>query len=143
MVDNKKHCQSCLQKYGIDGKDIHDWMDEPSYVYREKHRHFRHNLKQEIPICFINKYGKELSRNVILDHIILDSKIKNGIVNEFTSLDDIIQEILCRPLSETEPIEEDIVIGDEEMISDYKTINYENAVERWMQLNPMVPIDNE
>lgn len=55
-------------------EDIHSWMDEPCLLYGVSHRKVRHDFNQKIPQIFIDKYGEELARNIMTDHIILDLK---------------------------------------------------------------------
>ena len=77
LPNGVKHSEHSLIMYGVDGYDIHSWMDEPSQIYGGGHRKFRHDPDIEIPQVFINKYGEELARNIILDHLYLDRELKN------------------------------------------------------------------
>lgn len=75
MPLNAEHALHTLKRYGVTGEDIHKWMDEPSRVIGN-HRKFRHDPEQQIPKIFLKKYGDELARNIILDHIFLDMQYK-------------------------------------------------------------------
>jgi hypothetical protein len=52
-------------------------MDEPSQLYGPSHRWTRHNAKF-IPQRFIDKYGEELARAIMIDHILLDKQYTAG-----------------------------------------------------------------
>lgn len=99
MPSREEHCQHTLERYGVMGEDIHEWMDEPSLILGPEHRNERHDPKQEIPPIFITKYGEELARNIILDHIFLDVKSVKGKAVIYTkrrpdSFDKVIDEFL-------------------------------------------------
>lgn len=99
MPSREEHCQHTVERYGVTGEDIHEWMDEPSLILGPQHRNERHDPKQEIPPIFITKYGEELARNIILDHIFLDVKSVKGKAVIHTkrrtdSLDKVIDEFL-------------------------------------------------
>ena len=72
MPNNSVHRLRSLERYGVEGGDIHTWMDEPTKVYSADHRVFRHD-SDWIPKFFIDKYGEDLARNIMLDHIIYDN----------------------------------------------------------------------
>jgi len=61
-----------MEYYGVDGKIIHDWMDKPVLLTGPHHRAHRHDINIELPKKFIDKYGEELARNILVDHLILD-----------------------------------------------------------------------
>lgn len=83
-----------MHRYGVTGSDIHAWMDEPSQLYGSSHRWTRHNAKM-VPKKFIEKYGAELARAIMIDHILLDRKNYKIIIEknldpyEFTAGDKI------------------------------------------------------
>jgi len=83
-----EHCNLTFSRYGVYGRDIHIWMDEPIKLYGPNHRHVRHDPNQQIPIEFILKYGLELARNIMLDHLLEDAKTPNGIKN-YEDIDEI------------------------------------------------------
>lgn len=75
------HCKATSAKYGVEGSEIHRWLDEPCRKYGGGHREFRHDtetvrLAGEI---FGSKYGRALAENIALDHIMADhdEEIKN------------------------------------------------------------------
>ena len=95
MPSKTEHCTHTLDRYGVTGEDIHSWIDEPSRL-GGNHRRFRHDPDQEIPKIFIDKYGEQLARNIILDHIYLDSfenrKELEEEINDEEILNDYYQE---------------------------------------------------
>ena len=80
MPNNDEHSSHTLHRYGVSGSDIHAWMDAPSQIYGSSHRWTRHNAKM-IPKKFIEKYGEEQARAIIIDHIILDRE-RNRLIDE-------------------------------------------------------------
>ncbi|MBU0847291.1 hypothetical protein KKH23_08935 [Patescibacteria group bacterium] len=88
MPNHNEHCKHTRELYGVDGAEIHTWMDEPSQLYGASHRWIRHDLSL-IPKKFIDRYGKELAKQIMLDHILLDRKDKTkpvltGVLNPET-----------------------------------------------------------
>jgi hypothetical protein len=81
MPNLEEHCQRTKTKYKVEGKDIHKWLDEPSQTYASSHRQFRHDTKtvKLVGELFGKNYGKELSENIALDHIMADheDEVKN------------------------------------------------------------------
>ena len=74
MPNLEEHCRRTLKRYGLEGRDVHAWLDEPSREYATAHRQFRHDtetirLAGEI---FGKVYGKSLAENIALDHIMVD-----------------------------------------------------------------------
>lgn len=72
MPQKWEHVKSTERLYGVSAEDIHSWMDEPWILYGEKHRKERHNL-DFVPKIFVGKYGEKLTRQIMLDHILLDT----------------------------------------------------------------------
>jgi len=72
---HEEHCLRTYERYGIRGDEIHSWMDEPSSISGAGHRIYRHRLNQVIPKFLIVKYGRELCRYIMVDHIIADNYI--------------------------------------------------------------------
>ena len=74
MPNLEEHCKSTLKHYGVEGRDIHAWLDEPSRQYAGTHRQFRHDSEtvRLVGEVFGKKYGKSLAENIALDHIMLD-----------------------------------------------------------------------
>ena len=85
----------------MEGSDIHTWMDEPVKVYGSAHRVFRH-ISEWIPKVFFDKYGEDLARNIMLDHIIYD---KSNVDHKTTEQNLFIRKILpwIRPEDENLP----------------------------------------
>lgn len=77
MPNHEEHCQHSLELYGVRADDVHTWMDEPSSLYGSSHRWTRHDLAL-IPRKFIDEYGEELTRQIMLDHILLDRQWEVG-----------------------------------------------------------------
>ena len=77
MASLKQHCKHTFERYGVRGEDIHKWMDEPSQLFGSLHREWRHREEQVIPKVFIDKYGEDLARYIITDHLLLDQKEKS------------------------------------------------------------------
>lgn len=74
MPNIDEHCKRTLKKYGVEGRDIHKWLDEPSRKYTSGHREFRHDTEtiRFAGEIFGSKYGKALAENIALDHIMAD-----------------------------------------------------------------------
>ena len=79
MPNLRVHCLLTEQRYGVTGRDIHKWMDEPVKLYGPTHRIVRHNKYQELPQQFIEQYGAELAYNIMLDHLLADEKTPDGL----------------------------------------------------------------
>lgn len=76
MPNIERHSKSTRIRYGIEAKDFHHWIDEPLKVCGASHRKYRHKSNIMIPQEFVFKYGEEMCRNVLLDHIVLDNVTK-------------------------------------------------------------------
>jgi hypothetical protein len=63
-----------LKRYGVEGKDIHIWLDEPARHYAGIHREFRHDEKTIILVgkTFGKIYGEDKAQAIALDHIMAD-----------------------------------------------------------------------
>jgi hypothetical protein len=74
MPNLEEHCKNTLKHYGVEGRDIHAWLDEPSKQYAGTHRQFRHDTEtiKLVGEVFGKKYGKSIAENIALDHIMLD-----------------------------------------------------------------------
>jgi len=81
MPSNEEHSEDTFRRYGVRASDLHKWIDEPSELYGASHRWVRHNIRKlrsdpnYIPKEFVEKYGEELARNIMIDHILLDKHI--------------------------------------------------------------------
>jgi len=78
MPSLTEHCMFTEKRYGVTGESIHKWMDEPVIVQGPTHRKFRHDPNQKIPQYLIEEYGSTLARDIMLDHILEDSKTPDG-----------------------------------------------------------------
>ena len=78
MPSLEEHCGHTLKRYGIEGREIHQWLDEPSRKHTSGHRQFRHDTEtiKLVGKIFGEKYGREMAENIALDHIMLDHKEK-------------------------------------------------------------------
>ena len=74
MPNLEGHCKRTLKRYGVKGRDIHEWLDKPSRKYAGTHRQFRHDTEtiRLVGEVFGKKYGRSLAENIALDHIMLD-----------------------------------------------------------------------
>ena len=74
MPNLEEHCKRTLKRYGVEGRDIHKWLDKPSRKYTGSHREFRHDSDaiRLVGNLFGEKYGRTLAENIALDHIMLD-----------------------------------------------------------------------
>ena len=81
MPSLEEHCEMTLKRYGVEGRDIHTWLDEPSREYAASHRQFRHDSEtvKLVGELFGKTYGASLAENIALDHIMVDhqEEIKN------------------------------------------------------------------
>lgn len=105
MPNVTEHSESCYRKYGVSGEDIHHWMDETVTLAGSGHRSSRHSLKQKIPQLFIEKYGEDLARYIMEDHILLDSKTKMGVDEISTPQIKIVEKIVEKIVYVEKPIE--------------------------------------
>ena len=71
MPNHEEHCRHTKKLYGVRADDVHTWMDAPSAIYGSSHRWTRHDLAL-VPKKFLDKYGEELAKQIMLDHILLD-----------------------------------------------------------------------
>jgi hypothetical protein len=79
MPNLEEHCKHSKERYGFDGREIHQWLDEPSQLYCGSHRGFRHD--EETIVLAGNRFGKnygegligrKIAEEIALDHFILD-----------------------------------------------------------------------
>lgn len=80
MKTCEEHCEHTRKRYGISGREIHEWMDSPVKVVGALHRKFRHDIKKDLPAAhaiFDRYYGPTMVENIFLDHLIADSPKKN------------------------------------------------------------------
>lgn len=74
MPNNEEHARHSYDRYGLHAEDLHRWMDEPHKLYGSSHRWVRHQNDdvKNPPKWAIDKYGLERTRDVMMDHILLD-----------------------------------------------------------------------
>lgn len=74
MPNLEEHCRRTIERYGVEGRDIHSWLDEPSREYAASHREFRHDSEtvRLVGELFGKTYGSSLAENIALDHIMVD-----------------------------------------------------------------------
>ena len=67
MPNLEEHCKHSLKRYGVEGRDIHSWLDEPSRHYAGIHREFRHDEKTTILVgkTFGEIYGEDKAQAII------------------------------------------------------------------------------
>ena len=65
MPSLEEHCKRTLKRYGVEGGNIHKWLDEPSRKYAGAHRQFRHDTEtiRLVGEIFEKKYGKSLAES--------------------------------------------------------------------------------
>ena len=78
MPSHDEHCQYTFERYGVTGEEIHEWMDEPAKLLGSTHRKARHDPRQNLPKYLIQMYGESLAKNIMIDHLLLDSETKTG-----------------------------------------------------------------
>lgn len=74
MPNIEEHCSHTKMRYGVTGESVHRWIDEPVRLVGPTHREYRHVLNQEIPAFLVEEYGRDLARNIMLDHLTLDKE---------------------------------------------------------------------
>jgi hypothetical protein len=45
MPNLEEHCKRILKRYGVEGKEIPSWIDEPSTILATEHRIVMHDLE--------------------------------------------------------------------------------------------------
>ena len=65
MPNLEEHCEKTLKRYGVEGRDIHAWLDEPSREFAASHRQFRHDTETVRLVGEL--FGKTYGRNVAID----------------------------------------------------------------------------
>jgi hypothetical protein len=92
MPDLEEHCKRTMNRYMVEGREIHSWLDDPSKKYASGHRQFRHDTEtvKLVGQLFGKTYGRATAENIALDHIMVDheEEIKN---RNLGSSEDIIQ----------------------------------------------------
>ena len=76
MPNLEEHCKHSLKHYGVEGREIHAWLDQPCRTYGKGHRQFRHDTEtiKFVGKTFGDKYGRDIAENIALDHIMLDHR---------------------------------------------------------------------
>jgi hypothetical protein len=79
MPSLEEHCKHSKDRYGVEGRDIHSWMDEPVVKFMGSHRQYRHNKEaiEAVKDIFGEKYGRRLAGDIATDHIDFDKKESN------------------------------------------------------------------
>jgi hypothetical protein len=79
MPNLEEHCKHCLERYGVEGRTIHKWIDEPARYYGKAHRELRHDLETANYVaeefgaeCGEGAKGQYLAKLCYFDHIFLD-----------------------------------------------------------------------
>lgn len=71
MPSNEEHSRKTLEKLGVNASDLHTWMDEPVKWAGYLHRFYRHDPNKP-PKWAIEKYGSQLTKQIMQDHVSLD-----------------------------------------------------------------------
>lgn len=76
MPNIEEHCKHTKDLYGIEGREIHTWMDEPCKIFAGSHRRVRHDVSgiKDGSRIFVEKFSSEDIERVMIDHILLDAK---------------------------------------------------------------------
>ena len=130
MPQFREHCEYTLNRYGVDGASIHKWMDEPAKIQGPSHRKFRHISDQKIPQFLIEEYGHNLARNIMIDHIMLDSETKTG-ARLLSDTPQLRQKIRRLEQEKLELIKENL-----ELINKFDKKIYE--IEQVIKINPQI-----
>jgi len=74
MPNLEEHCKHSLRLYGVEGREVHSWMDDPCRKFAGSHRQFRHDTEtiEFVKEYFAEKIGPKLAGNIAIDHIMLD-----------------------------------------------------------------------
>lgn len=100
MPNLKEHCNRTLKLYGTDGKEIHQWLDNPVKLCGRNHREFRHDT-ESVKLAgkiFAKKYGLAVAESIALDHIMMDHAKSIGI--PITTKHTLIQNEKTSPIIE-------------------------------------------
>lgn len=94
MPNLEEHCKHCLDLFGVEGREIHKYIDQPSKYYGGSHRVLRHDKDTAIAIgkMFGKNYGEGVEGQIIAQgiffaHVFLDadaSKKKGKEMHSFT-----------------------------------------------------------
>jgi len=81
MPELRLHSFYSYLKLGISARDVHKWIDESWHTYPSlEHREYRHNIDSALKEIekdrhdLIEKYGIDLIKEIILNHIKLDNE---------------------------------------------------------------------
>ena len=77
MPNQDEHAEYSLKMYGVEARDIHEWLDAPVTLKGPSHRAYaRHDpdIIHHLPKNFITKYGSDLAQNIVIDHLVRDSR---------------------------------------------------------------------
>lgn len=78
----KEHCKSTKKIYGVEGQDIHEWMDAPVKIIGPTHRKYRHTHDVELPLSILTKYpSKQLARDIVIQHLLDDKAFPDDDIN--------------------------------------------------------------
>ena len=112
MPNLEEHCRHTLRRYGVEGRDIHQWLDEPARRYASGHRQFRHDSEtiKLVGEIFGEKYGAQSAENIALDHILTDHQEEIKRRNEEKQeiyrgpTEEEIREFYSQPIQATPPL---------------------------------------
>jgi hypothetical protein len=113
MPNLEEHCRHCLERFGVEGREIHKWIDEPSRYYGRAHREIRHDLETADYVaeefgasCGEGAKGQYLAKLCYFDHIFLDvDASKQNAADALILTEDEIKEFeLQKPIVEKEVV---------------------------------------
>jgi superfamily I DNA and/or RNA helicase len=117
MPSNEEHSKQTLEKLGISASDLHIWMDEPSKWAGYLHRFYRHDPNKP-PKWAIEKYGSELTEQIMHDHLELDEYEDYNTKLFYFLKSILISEIrTSKNRSRARPIQGEIIEISEDMVS--------------------------
>jgi len=131
MPDLEEHCKQTKEQYGIEGRDIHSWMDEPCKIFGGSHRKVRHDVTgiKDAYRIFSTKYPREDIERIMTAHILLDANYepKNTVIRTVQVRTNLIEEPEDKELQKRLKREMMLSKIKTPRIKDYINIAYGNA----------------
>ena len=117
MPSNEEHSKDTFEKLGVSAYDLHNWMDEPSSWAGYLHRFYRHDPNKP-PKWAVEKYGLELTKKVMQEHLELDEcEDYNSKLFYFLKSILISESRASKNRSRTRPIQGEVIEISEGMMS--------------------------
>lgn len=97
MPNQKEHCAHTLSLYGVEGRDIHSWIDSPVKIVGPTHQRFRHTkgMVAEVIKIFGESYDgdAQLIENIVLDHLSMDRDFSRLTEGQKEKISDFFSEL--------------------------------------------------